>query len=133
MSRRTVQLANRERTMWMVALFLVIGVTVPTASVLWFINESARSETARARQTVADAYRGQLRLIHDRIDSLWSERATFVAQKAVSGMPAAFARLIAAGVADSVVLLDDQGVPLYPAPVRQGTLDADPARAEWRD
>ena len=49
------------------ALFLLLGVLLPTACVLWFMNEAARSQAESARQSVSEAYRGQLRMLRDRV------------------------------------------------------------------
>jgi signal transduction histidine kinase len=122
---------NQERTTWMVVLFLLLGVLVPTASVLWFINASARSEAAAARQTVTEAYRGQLRLVRGRIDSYWNERAALLAQQRASGRPSDFKRIVIDGLADSVVLVDDRGSAVYPAAGRAPWALPD-ERPEWQ-
>ena len=57
---------NHQPTTWLIVLFLLVGVLVPTSSVVWFVNQSVQHETAAARQTVTEAYREQLRLIRDR-------------------------------------------------------------------
>jgi signal transduction histidine kinase len=116
----------------MVVVFLLLGVLVPTASVLWFINASARSEAAAARQTVTDAYRGQLRLVRGRIDSYWNERAALLAQKGASGRPSDFKRIVVDRLADSVVVVDDRGSPVYPAEDRALWIEPDPAPPEWQ-
>jgi signal transduction histidine kinase len=105
---------THERTTWLVAVFLVVGVLVPASTVVWFINESVQHETAAAQQTLTAAYREQLRLIRGRIDASWSECARIMTQHAQAGA-AGFQRIVAAGLADSVVVLDDHGVPIYPA------------------
>src|SRR2546427_1954470 len=107
---------NHERTTWLVAVFLLVGVLVPTASVVWFINESVQRETVVAQQTVTAAYREQLRLIRGRIDDLWSDRGRLLAQYARIGGAAAFQRIVLAGVVDSAIIVDDRGAPVYPAP-----------------
>jgi signal transduction histidine kinase len=106
---------SHERTTWLMALFLLAGVLVPTASVVWFINESVQRETAAAHQTVTAAYQEQLRLIRGRIDGFWSDRAHTLEQFARAGGAAAFQRIVLAGAADSAIVVDDRGVPVYPA------------------
>ena len=105
---------NHERTTWLVVLFLLVGVLVPTSSVVWFINESVQRETAAAHQTLTAAYREQLRLIRGRIDAFWSDRARVLSEHVRPGGAAAFRRIIASDLADSVVIVDDYGVPEYP-------------------
>jgi hypothetical protein len=116
----------------MVVVFLLLGVLVPTASVLWFINANARSEAAAASQTVTDAYRGQLRLVRGRIDSYWNERAALLAQKGASGRPTDFKRIVVDGLADSVLFVDDRGSPVYPEEDRALWIEPDPEPPEWQ-
>jgi len=111
---------GRERTAWLVLFFLMVGVLVPTASVLWFINETARRDAEAARQSVIEAYRGQLPLIRGRIDSFWNERAARLAERGSSGLSSDFKQIVTGGLADSVVLLDDRGLPAYPSATSVG-------------
>ena len=67
--------ASHDRAVWLIPLLLVLVVLAPTATLLWLINEAARSESEAARQRVTDAYRGELRFIRDRIDAFWDTRA----------------------------------------------------------
>jgi signal transduction histidine kinase len=105
---------NQGRVLWMAVSFLLLGVILPTACVLWFINESARAETAAARQTVTDAYRAQLLLIRDRIDAFWAERGDALLRKGSTGTPSDFRRIVEETLADSVVVFDDRGAVVYP-------------------
>lgn len=66
---------NRDRSSWLLGLFLVLGVLAPSGAVLWFMNDAARSQAASARQRVTEAYREQLRLLRDRADDGWKSRA----------------------------------------------------------
>lgn len=95
----------------LLALFLVFGVLAPTGCVLWFMNAAARSQGTAARNSVTEAYRGQLRLLRDRADSFWRDRAAALdaALDGAGAEPRAFQRIVTAGLADSVVL------PHYPA------------------
>src|SRR5207253_101107 len=73
-----------------------------------------------------EAYRGQLRLIRDRIDTYWETRAADLVHE-VSPKPAEeFARIVRTGLADSAVLGAYPSLPQAPA--------SDPAgeRADWR-
>jgi signal transduction histidine kinase len=118
---------------WLLALFLVTGVALPVAAVLWFMNAAAASEAAAARQSVVEAYRGQLRLIRDRIDGEWEVRASGLARQSGRGAAEDFARVMAAQSADSVIFLGAEGTPTYPAQAK--TPSADPAAdlANWRE
>ena len=102
-----------DRSNWLVALFLILGVLLPTGCVLWFMNEAATSQAAAARQSVTEAYRNQLPLLRDRVEAYWQTRAVEVDAQAGAGSPADFARAVKAGLADSIVY---PGV--YPQPVQ---------------
>ena len=83
--------AGWDRSSWLASLFLVVGVVAPTACVLWFMNEAAQSQAESARQSVAEAYRGQLRFLRDRIDAFWLARAAAL-QRARAGLRISSAR-----------------------------------------
>ena len=59
---------------WSLPVLLLIAVVVPSACVLWFMNEAVEHQAAATRQAVADAYRGQLRLVRGRFVSAWRSR-----------------------------------------------------------
>ncbi|HEX5047530.1 MAG TPA: ATP-binding protein [Gammaproteobacteria bacterium] len=94
--------------------FFVLGVLLPTASVLWFMNEAVTAQLGAARQELTAAYRGQLRLIGDRIVERWRSRADALAVAPDEQPAAAFARLVGAGLADAVIVSDAEGAPAYP-------------------
>jgi signal transduction histidine kinase len=106
---------GRDHSTWLVLLFLLAGIAVPAGAVLWFMNAAASSEAASARQSVTEAYRGQLRFIRDRIDHEWELRASELAKQTGRGTPEDFARIVRAGVADSVILLRADGTLIYPS------------------
>jgi signal transduction histidine kinase len=95
-------------------LFFVLGILLPTASVLWFMNEAMTAQLAAARQELTAAYRGQLRLIGDRIAERWRARAEALALAPDEAPAAAFTRRVTAGVADAVIVSDAEGAPAYP-------------------
>lgn len=81
------------------------------------MNEAARSQADSARRSVTEAYRGQLRLLRDRVDSYWRSRGNAVAREAEVGTPADFMRIVSSGLADSLILLDRNGAVTYPAAI----------------
>ena len=99
------------------ALFLLAAVAAPTACVFWFMNEAARSQAEAAKRSVTEAYRGQLRLLRDRIDSYWDTRASTLQQNSGARTPADFRRIILQGGIDSVIFLNADGSILYPIPI----------------
>jgi signal transduction histidine kinase len=99
-----------------VLLLLLAGVLVPTACVLWFMNEAVRNERLAVRQKLADACRPQLDGIASRLDAPWKEKAEALGNVGAGSTPAAtFARLVTDGVCDGALIYDAAGRLLYPA------------------
>ena len=73
---------------------LVIAVVVPSASVLWFMNEAVASQAAATRAALTDAHRAQLRAARERLRSHWR----ILAQQLDANLPGhaaeAFERLV---------------------------------------
>jgi signal transduction histidine kinase len=114
-----------------VLFFLVLGVLVPTACVLWFMNEAAKSQAEAAREQVNAAYRGQLRRLRDRVDGYWRARAASLKMESRNAA-ADFARGVRSGLGDSLIYLTAEGSVAYP----QAAIWArDPTgeRRDWRD
>jgi len=123
---------GNDRSMLLVSLFLVLGVLAPTACVLWFMNEAAKGQADSARQSVTQAYRGQMRLIRDRIDSFWTARAAELEANSSESAPAGFARIVTQRLADSAVLFDNSGGLSYPDLLAVGPVDPVPDQSDWR-
>ena len=111
----TLRTRERGQGLWLVPLFLVLGIVCPTACVLWFMNDAAESQALSARQSVLEAYRGQLRLIRDQVDAYWESRAAQLDTQMGHGTPQDFARMVKGGIAASVVLLRPDGSLVYPS------------------
>jgi signal transduction histidine kinase len=102
--------------LWPLLLALLV-VLIPTACVLWFLNQAIRNERLAAKQRLVEAYRGYLPLLRNRLETYWQQQAA--ALEAAAGKlppPAAFAACVRAGLADGVVCYDAAGRPAYPAP-----------------
>src|SRR4051794_31842324 len=91
------------------------------------MNAAAKSQGAAARQSVTDAYRGQLRFLRDRADSFWFDRAAAIDAAAASPEPLAFERIVQKRLADSVVMSH------YPSSARDTSSDPTAGRPEWQD
>jgi signal transduction histidine kinase len=104
-----------DRSIWFFVLLGLI-VLVAAASLSWLMSEAVEAQSAAARQSVLDAYRGQLRLVRGRIEAhwkVWAERLTHT-----NNPEQDFARLAVNEIADGVVLLDSDGGIAYPRPAR---------------
>ena len=122
---------SQERSTWLAALGLLLGILAPAAAVVWFMNEAVANQADAARQRVSDAYRGQVRLLRDRIDADWKARAA--ALEGERGTDAvAFRRVVLSGQADSIVFLRADGAPAYPSQSVARRGDAFDDRADWR-
>jgi signal transduction histidine kinase len=95
-------------------LFFVVGILLPTASVLWFMNEAMTAQLAAARERVSEAYGTQLRLMAESISERWRARAERLSVATGEPPATAFARLVRAGLADAVIVVDAAGAPAYP-------------------
>jgi signal transduction histidine kinase len=117
---------------WLVPLFLLIGVLVPTVCVLWFLNVAVNNQRDASRRKLTEAYRGQLRLLRDRADAFWEKRA---ADLEAAGRDASagvlFHRVVERGLADSAIVVNAAGLPLYPSANVARVADAIYNRADW--
>jgi signal transduction histidine kinase len=124
--RRTRSLRGAQ----LIAL-LLIAVAVPSACVLWFMNEAVKNQSETARVSLLEAHRGQLRLVRTRLNAYWLERAAGLDANLPRTGAAAFKQLVVERAADAVVILGRDGLPVYPAPftVREATGDASASEA----
>jgi len=112
---------------WLFVLIVLLTL-MPSACVLWFMNQALATESAAAGQRVRDGYRGQLRLVRSRLDGVWRAQA---ARLDVSGAPNHhFKRLIVDEIAEGAIVLDADGTVTYPS--RQLRRDATLIEAERR-
>jgi hypothetical protein len=125
--------ASPGRGMWPVLLLLLAAVVVPTACVLWFMNEAMRNERLAVRQKQADAYRPQLTGVAGRLDAPWKEKAEALSKAQAGSAPAAtFARLVGDGVCDAALIYDAAGRLLYPSSPEPGRGASRQESDEWR-
>jgi len=108
--------------LWPVLLSLLV-VLVPTACVLWFLNEAVQNERLASRHKLLQAYRVQLPLLRDRLDAYWQQQSQALdAMAAESSAAETFAACVGGGIADSVVVYDASGRLSYPAPAAVPTV-----------
>ena len=122
---------SQDRATWLALLALLLGVLAPAVCVLWFMNEAVRNQDDAARQRISEAYRGQLRLLRDRIDADWKTRLADLNTSLGTG-PAAFRRAVDAGLVDALVFFDDSGSPEYPSLAVRRARDVVSGRDDWR-
>ncbi len=115
------------RGQWPV-LLLVAAVLLPTACVLWMINEAVRNQGLAVRQKLADAYQSQLSLVRERLDEAWARKAAVL--ESFPADASAFAQVVKSGLADSAVIRDSVGALVYPSPA-QPAADPTRGRPEW--
>ena len=97
----------RERNGWL--LVLLAAVLVPTAGLLWFVNQAATNQTATAIQSAHEAYRGHLRVIRSRLTDEWVGRTGDLDALPGETPAARYARIMASGTVDALIVLDEQG------------------------
>ena len=126
--------AGNDRGFHVALGLLLLAVLVPTACLLYFINEAIDSQRNLAKQQLGDAYRGQLRLVSERIDSFWEQRAKELSQGTDPEAPAVFfEHCVRDGLADSVICLRPDGSPAYPALAAPPTADPTLRDSKWAE
>jgi signal transduction histidine kinase len=94
---------------WWLTLLLLLVVLVPSACLLWFMNQAVQNERLAVRQKLVDAYRGHLSLARERLENFWQQTAGELDARAKKiSSSALFAEEVRAGRADSVINLYTQ-------------------------
>jgi signal transduction histidine kinase len=122
---------SQDRATWLALLCLLLAILAPAAIVIWFMNEAITNQADADRQRMSEAYRGQLRLVRNRIEDAWRTRAADLAGSG-NGGPAAFHRVVTAGRVDSIVFFRADGAPEYPSLTMAPRPDTLSDRSEWR-
>ncbi|MBN2497760.1 MAG: HAMP domain-containing histidine kinase [Deltaproteobacteria bacterium] len=104
-----------HRSSLLVFLTLLVVVLVPSACVLWFLNTALENESLALRQKTDQIRRQHALGIRELLERTWSSRLEDLEDVAQLDPRQAFSTVVRAGLADAVVLLDDQGRPTYPA------------------
>src|SRR5437763_734250 len=125
---RTRMGTGHIRREWPV-LLLVAAVLLPTACVLWLINDGIRNQRLVIRQKLAETYSSQLSLVRDRLDADWSAKAAALDSNGADAT--AFAQIVNSGMADSAIIRDSAGTPIYPALPRLPAADPTVSQPEW--
>ena len=122
---------GRAHGSWLTLLLLLV-VLVPSASLLWFMNQAVQNERLAVRQKLVDAYRGHLSLARERLEAHWKQMADELETQADSlPAPALFAKVVRAGLADAVVCFDSAGNIVYPSTALPPKLEPLPRLRDW--
>ena len=106
-------LAGHGGLPWPLIVLLLAAAVVPSAAVLWFMNRALASEREALQARLAEAYRGQLSSVAASLRAFWAARRDGF-EEAHEQPWETFARIHSGGLADSAVVLDDEGRVLYP-------------------
>lgn len=124
--------AGHAQTAWPALLLILVGILTPTVCVLWFTSQAVRNEQLAVRQRLLDVYRERLQVAQAKIDEWWQNKRRLLADAPGEGPGVAFARLVTAGAADSVIVYTADGCvayPNYPPPPPAAMCDESP---EWK-
>ncbi len=101
---------------WRLVLLLMVAVAVPSACVLWFMNQAVHNERLAVRQKLIEAYEPPLKKAASQVAGYWREKAGLLAATARDAAPPErFAALVTSGVCASAVICDRDGVVAYPS------------------
>jgi signal transduction histidine kinase len=115
-------------------LLLVLIVALPTAAVLWLMTEATQNERLAVRQHLADVYRNQLEMVRQRVVADWRQSLAQLDTLVENRTPAqAFAACVRGRFVDSVIVLDANGKPAYPADDLSTSGDAVEDNPAWRE
>lgn len=105
---------GRPDGLWL-TLLLFLVVLVPSACLLWFLNQAVRNERLAARQKLGEAYRAHLSLAVDKLNTYCRQAgAQLEAEAERLPAPTLFARQVKAGLADALICFDAAGKIVYP-------------------
>jgi len=104
-----------DRALWSAVSLILVAVLVPTASILYFMNEAINNQRDIANQKVAEVYRGQLRTGLERLEAGWEARAAEIDR--TYGRPDARFKRVSTELhlADAIFVLGEDGTPVYPS------------------
>jgi signal transduction histidine kinase len=120
-----------SQRLWPVFAILIAVVTLPTAGVLWFMNEAMQNEQLAVRQRLNEVYRSQLQSTAERIQVSWREKLSRLQKlKSQSPIQEAFSSAVTAGYADSV-LFYEKGHLIYPESAILPRISAEPETPLW--
>jgi signal transduction histidine kinase len=101
---------GQDVRLWPMLALLAVVVVVAIGCVLWFMREAVQNERMAVRETLAEAYRGQLTLLQKQATERWGWQG-FASDGSAASQ---FAHCVNNDLADSVIVYDKGGQVLYP-------------------
>jgi len=122
---------GHNQRLWPVFALLLAVVVLPTAGVLWFMNQAMQNEQLAVRQRLSEAYRSQLQIASERAQAAWEKRLSAIGALQQRAAPEAFSEIVRTGIADST-LLYKKGRLEYPALADSLAASLEPQTAAWQ-
>ena len=94
---------GHSQRLWPVLAMLIAVVVLPTAGVLWFMNEAMQNEQLAVRQRLTDIYNARLEATSGQNPDLVARNDSGSVVPDSKKVPEVFASLVKAGHADSVL------------------------------
>ncbi|QEG36495.1 sensor histidine kinase [Bythopirellula goksoeyrii] len=106
--------SESDRLAWPI-LLLLLTVLVPSVGTVWMMREAVRNERLATGQRLTEAYQAHLQSASQAVEDRWIAQLEKLSEQVGKQTPAqAFADGISNGIADSLLVRDDQGQIVYP-------------------
>ena len=104
---------GQDTRAWPLLGLLLVVIVAAIGGVLWFMREAMQNERLAVREKLAEAYRGHLSLVQQRIEEKWREGLERIDAASENGS-ALFAAAARKDWSESVICLAEDGSVLYP-------------------
>ena len=106
---------GHHRSPMIMLLIIALAVLIPTACVLWFMNEAIKNERLAVNQKLVNIYQHQLRASSKKFQQKWDEKLEHVKQLSNHTSAAeTFFSIVTRDIADSVIIYNRSGHANYP-------------------
>jgi signal transduction histidine kinase len=107
--------ARLSGQLWPVLALLLLAVLLPTAALLWYMNQARQNEEAAVRLRLTEAYQAQLQSTAVSLQQQWRLREDALSRESAAlTPPERFAALMRTGAYDGIVILGRTGRVAYP-------------------
>lgn len=101
--------------LWPVLAMLLLAVLLPTAGLLWYMNQARQNEEAAVRLRLTEAYQSQLQAAAASLQQHWRLREEALSRESSTlPPPDRFAAVMKSGAYDGLVVIGPTGRLLYP-------------------